>query len=66
MTKYYFKPIAEVAKEVYFGHTQKELDIPEDFEKNTVLIVEADSEEDATKIRIGITDVRMWEKIKEE
>jgi hypothetical protein len=63
MTKYYFKPIEEVSREVYFEHTSRELDVPEDFGSKTTLVIDADNEEDATKIRIAITDIRMWEEI---
>ena len=53
-----------MVEDVYKENTQKdiysELGVNIDFDK-IVIIVEADSEEIATSIRKGVTDIRMWE-----
>jgi hypothetical protein len=48
--------------EVYFGHTQQRFfQSDEQREKfNAELVIEADSEEEALAMRIGMTDIRMW------
>jgi hypothetical protein len=66
MTKYYYRPIKDIVLDTYKKHAMRDLDAPENFEKSSVLIIEADNEEDATKIRIGFTDIRMWELFKTE
>jgi hypothetical protein len=66
MAKYYYKPIKDVVLESYKSNSGSELSAPSNFDEKVVLIVEADSEEIAEKIRIGITDIRMWENFKSE
>lgn len=65
MASFKYIPIVEKVEESYKEHTN--LSIYEavgnvDFTKAT-LIVEAENEEESEKIRIGITDIRMWKQI---
>lgn len=62
MPKYIYKPIVEVVEKTYTENTQR--DIYEDLGAVDFSMcrvnVYADSEEEATAIRKGITDIRMW------
>lgn len=60
--KYTYTVDAAKAEEVYFEHTQKDFFANDEERKkfNATLIVEADSEEESFKMRIGMTDIRMW------
>ena len=67
MNKFHYKPIISKVEESYTEHTK--LNIYEalgniDFSKAT-LMVEAETQEEADKIRMGMTDIRMWELITE-
>jgi hypothetical protein len=50
-------------EEVYFGHTKTDFfaDDQQREKFNAELIVEADNEEEAERMRMGITDIRMWD-----
>lgn len=54
----------DIAKmeEVYFSHTQQNFFANDEERKrfNADLVVEADSEEEAEKMRMGMTDITMW------
>lgn len=68
MAKFKYNVIPSVAEEVYLHHTNKNIyDILGknlDLTKIT-LIVEAENEEQSEKIRMAVTDLRMWELIKD-
>lgn len=66
MPKYYYRPIKDVIFSTYQENSGTSLNVPPNFDENVVLIVEASTEELSESIRIGFTDIRMWEKIKEE
>lgn len=55
-------------EEVYFEHTaQKFFANDEQRHKfNAELVIEADSEEESMQMRIGMTDIRMWELLRTE
>ena len=67
MAEFRYKVIPSVAEESYLHHTNKniydvlgkELDLTK-----ITLIVEAENEEESEKIRIAVTDIRMWEELK--
>lgn len=65
MAKYYFRPNLEVVKQVYLDNTGREYDA-DDKSFNALLIVEADNEEACKQVRIGITDITMWDMIDPE
>lgn len=64
MSEFRYKVITSAVEDVYKENTKKdiygELGANIDFDK-VILVVEAESEEIATSIRKGITDIRMWE-----
>ena len=68
MAKFKYNVIPSVAEEVYLHHTNKNIyDILGknlDLTKIT-LIVEAENEEQSEKIRMAVTDLRMWKLIKD-
>lgn len=49
--------------EVYFEHTAKKFfaDDEQRNKFNAELVIVADSEEESMQMRIGMTDIRMWE-----
>lgn len=61
MPKYFYKPISEKVKSVYLENAQTEYISNIDIESNVRLVIEADSEDDADKARIGFIDIRMWD-----
>ncbi len=68
MAKFKYNVIPSVAEEVYLHHTNK--NIYDILGKNLDLtkitfIVEAENEEQSEKIRMAVTDLRMWELIKD-
>ena len=68
MAKFKYNVIPSVAEEVYLHHTNK--NIYDILGKNLdltkiILIVEAENEEQSEKIRMAVTDLRMWELIKD-
>jgi hypothetical protein len=63
MPKFYYAPIKDVVLSSYQENSGSDLDVPSDFDKKIILVVEAETEELAKQIRIGVTDIRMWEKI---
>lgn len=66
MPKYTYVPIKEIVEERYLENTNNDvyeiLGQDADFDKAT-LIVEAEDEFQADRIRMGITDIRMWKLI---
>ena len=66
MPKYTYAPIKEIVEEQYLHHTNKSvydmLGQDADFDK-AMLIIEADNEDQADRIRMGVTDIRMWKLI---
>lgn len=61
MPKYIYKPIVEKIKEVYLENAKAEYNPNIDVESNVRLVIEADSQDDADKARVGFVDIRMWE-----
>ena len=61
MPKYYYKPILSKVQEVYLENAKVEFGSKLDIESNVVLVIEANSEEEADSARIGFIDIRMWE-----
>lgn len=60
--KYIYGVDLEKMEEVYFANTQTNF-FANDEERakfNAKLIVEADTEEEAIRIRMGMTDINMW------
>lgn len=66
--KYIYGVDIEKMEETYFEHTQRDFFANEDERKrfNAELIINADSEEESKKIRIGMTDIRMWKLLRTE
>ncbi len=67
MTEFKYKVIPSATEEVYLDNSNK--NIYDVLGKNLdltkiTLIVEAENEEESEKIRMAVTDVRMWELIK--
>jgi hypothetical protein len=60
LTKYYYKPVVELVEKVYLENAKKEFFEDGRFDLDAELMVEAESEEDSLKIRMGLTDIRMW------
>jgi len=61
--KYKYTVILENMEKVWFDNTKTEF-FRNDEERNKFnaqLIVEADTEEEAERIRMGMTDIRMWD-----
>lgn len=61
MPKFYYKPVLEKVQEAYLANAQTDYVSNIDIESNVRLVIEADSEEDADKARIGFVDIRMWD-----
>lgn len=66
--KYVYVVNLDKMEEVYFEHTaQKFFANDEQRQKfNAELVIEADSEEESMQMRIGMTDIRMWELLRTE
>ena len=67
MAEFRYKVITSAAEESYFDHTNKNIYdvLGKDLDLTKItLIVEAENEEESEKIRIAVTDIRMWEQIK--
>ena len=60
--KYIYEIDLDKMEEIYFEHTNRKFfSNEEDRQKfNVKIIVEADSEEESQNMRIGISDIRMW------
>jgi hypothetical protein len=66
--KYVYNIDIEKMEEVYFSHTQTNF-FANDEERqkfNAELIVNADSEQEAERMRMGMTDIRMWNLLRTE
>ena len=61
MPKYYYKPILEKIQEAYLANANKEYSPGVDVESNVILIVNAESEDQAQQVCYGFVDVRMWQ-----
>ena len=61
MSKYYYKPILEKIQEAYLANANKEYNPGVDVESNVILIVNAESEDQAQQVCYGFVDVRMWQ-----
>lgn len=61
LPKFYYKPVLEKVQEAYLANAQTDYVSNIDIESNVRLVIEADSEEDADKARIGFIDIRMWD-----
>ena len=61
LPKFYYKPVLEKVQEAYLANAQTDYVSLIDIESNVRLVIEADSEEDADKARIGFVDIRMWD-----
>jgi len=61
--KYTYTVDVPKMEEIYLENAKKELfENDQDRQRfNAELVITADSEEEALKIRIGMTDIRMWE-----
>ena len=61
--KYIYKVDLAKMEETYLENAQRELfDSNEQRNKfNAELIIEADNEDEALQMRIGMTDIRMWD-----
>ena len=66
MPKYYYKPILSKIQEAYIQNAKVEFATKVDVESDVVLVIDANSEEDADSARIGFIDIRMWELFKTE
>jgi len=68
LSKYKYIPIKEIVEEQYVHHTGKSvydmLGQDANFNK-ALLIIEAENEDQADRIRMGVTDIRMWKLITE-
>jgi len=60
MNRYYFRPNLEIIKRLYLENAGVEYRIDADI-FNATLMVEAEDEDICQQIRIGITDITMWE-----
>jgi hypothetical protein len=60
--KYIYGVDLEKMEEVYFANTQTNFfaDDEQRSKFNAQLTVEADTEQEATRIRMGMTDINMW------
>jgi hypothetical protein len=61
LPKYYYNPVREVVQATYLEHTGVDLFADKSYEVNVQLVVNAKDEADSEKMRISITDIRMWE-----
>jgi hypothetical protein len=61
LPKYYYKPILEKIQEAYLANANKEYNPGVDVESNVILIVNAESEDQAQQVCYGFVDVRMWQ-----
>lgn len=60
--KYTYSVDINKMEEIYFEHTQTNFFTNDEQRNkfNAKLIVEADTEQEAERIRMGMTDIRMW------
>jgi len=65
MQKFYFRPNLDIVKERYLHNAGFEYKVPADV-FNALLVVEAEDLDTAKEIRIGITDIDMWEQVDSE
>ena len=67
MTKFKYKVIHSVTEKTYLDNSNRSIYdvLGKDLDLTKItLIVEAENEEKSDKIRMAVTDVRMWELIK--
>lgn len=66
LPEFKYKVIASVAEETYMHHTNKSIYdvLGQDLDLTKIILtVNAESEEESAKIRMAVTDVRMWERV---
>jgi len=61
LPKYYYKPIIEKVEEIYLQNAKKPFFENGNYDLNIAIVVDAQSEEESLQMRIGVTDIRMWE-----
>ena len=64
MTEFIYKPILSVTEKTYLDSSNRNIYdvLGKDLDLTKItLIVEAENEEKSDKIRMAVTDVRMWE-----
>jgi hypothetical protein len=61
LPKYYYNPVKEVVQATYLEHTGVDLFADADYKINVQLVVDAKDEAESEKMRVSITDIRMWE-----
>jgi hypothetical protein len=63
LPKYYYKVLPDVMEDVYLENAKTDFFKDEESKQkfNAELCVIADNEEDSLKIRVGVSDIRMWE-----
>lgn len=65
MPNFKYRPLVEKVDEVYKENTGRSFFENGEFDLSIELIVTADTEEQADKIRMGVTDIRMWELVQD-
>lgn len=61
MHKFIYKPIKNKVDEIYKENTGRSFFENGNFDLSIELTVTAQTQEEADKIRMGVTDIRMWE-----
>lgn len=61
MSKYVYKPLAEVVKSDWEANTNIDFPVTDDVLATLTLIVEAESEEDAKSARMPVSNILAWE-----
>ena len=61
MPKYYYKPIPALVESTYKRHTGVSFFGDQEFDLTLELIVTAENEAASKAMRIGVTDINMWE-----
>ena len=66
--KYIYTVNLDKMEEVYFEHTAQKFFADDEQRKkfNAELVIVADTEEESRQMRIGMTDIRMWELLRTE
>lgn len=63
MLNFKYRPLPDKVDEIYKANTGRSFFENGEFNLSIELIVTAENEEQADKIRMGVTDIRMWELI---
>jgi lipase chaperone LimK len=66
--KYIYTVDLAKMEEVYFSNTQTNFfaDEEERTKFNAQLVIEADTEQESTRMRMGMTDINMWQLLRTE